>query len=311
MKQNGGTADDLAKTLEKIADFRRKSLAGSAQSPTLLATGAKLGLTPEFISSNGAQQIVEAVSKAFKAGGSTESLSSAFREIGGKGAKNLIATFVDGLEQGRAAARAAGAVMSEDTVAQLDDLGDQFTTMWQQLLVTIGPIILTIIKSVRDMFEEIRADALAAYGFLSKAGSAMMSFYKALAVGSPSEIKEAWKNYFKMADEGLDQARYNYKAQSGADKDAEIARDDAVTERQRNRRARNKADVIPYVPFQEKPVKMSIQSDALTSIGNFLGSNNQSLLTRLAQRQTDLLQSIDGNIRTLATQGATDSTGLE
>ncbi len=303
MKQNGGTADDLAKVLEKIQTNRRAALSGTAGSGAVLEQFGKLGLSGESLSgakSGGSEAIVAAIAAKFKAGGQTDELSAAFRKVGGKAAANLIASFRDGIEDGRKQARDAGAVMTEDVVAQLDDIGDQFATMWQEIMVTIGPAIIEIVNLVRDMFLAFRRDALAAYGFISQLD--LGKIFKALFTGGLTGASAEAGKQFALAK---DQAGYNFEQQSDADKEAEINRNQQLQDR---RNARNKVKKGEDVPFQQYKPKESfkIESDALTSVGNFLGSNTQSTLARLAQRQTDLLQSIDRNIERLASDVDTD-----
>lgn len=139
--QAGASVDDLAGFMEKLAVARGQAV-GNPQGKTANAF-KQFGIGAEALKTSPLQALVDQIGKAFTTG-NAQALIPALREVGGRGAGALTAAFTQGIEQGRQAAQAAGAVMSEELVDQLDEIDDGFARLAIQLKVGIAPAIIAV-----------------------------------------------------------------------------------------------------------------------------------------------------------------------
>ncbi len=294
-KQNGTDLEKLTKIIESLNVARDKALSGGPESAKMLAQFKALGVSPAALKHSRIEDLITGpIADAFSKGDAQGKLGAAWKELGGKGAGELTASFVDGLKEGMEKARLAGNIMTNDQIQQLDAIGDQFAVLGDRLVVEWGGVMLTLIGWVRKLKNQIE-QASAYYG----AGSAQMSATDvALMIAAPGF--HFGKNFDTKAAE---------KAADGVatDFDKELAAE--VEARAKKRAARLKAQGVDIsTVFDETPAAKKHKSDqlpngdALTKVGNFLGSS-QASLPRIAERTNQLLTSIDSNIKKMAITG--------
>jgi hypothetical protein len=282
LKQNGSSAEDLAGVFERISAARADALSGKADA---ISNFQKLGITQQQIASEAPEKILDAIGKQFKTLGNSPQLTAAFREIGGRGAGVLIPSFMEGLEEGRANAVAAGAVISESVIIQLDEIGDHFDQFKTVLISTFAPALLTVFQFIEYLASQIRATMGAIYGFVSNLNipQLLVAALKGFASGG---IAGAVKN---VANSDSFNAAFNAAAQNVAAEDADYQKNIAATnarveEKSRARAIARQAQSInstsPSGVFQ----KRTIASDSLTSVGNFLGAGGNAI-TSIAHKQ--------------------------
>jgi hypothetical protein len=148
MKQNGANADDLEKVIRKIASARAEAL--SSGGGKQLAAFQKLGIGAQEIQTARITDIVDKIAQAFQ-NGSQQELLPAFQEIGGKAAGKLIPSFLSGLEAGRKAARDAGAVIAEDIIDQVDEMGDSIARFKLEIMANMAPAIIWVTDKFRAL----------------------------------------------------------------------------------------------------------------------------------------------------------------
>lgn len=280
-KRSGSGVDTLAGFFEKLAANRVKALEGTEESPKMISAFGKLGVSPESLSTNGVQGLTDMIGKAFQSSKSPEMLIGALREVGGKGAGELIAAFTSGLEEGRQAAVSAGAVMSEDTIAALKEVEDEFEEMKIQIMVGIGPAILKVIGWLTNLWNVIVAGASAIEGFIEKFN------WKNFLFGGETNFREAAGEASTRSQAVMDEAV-----------DKTIQQEQEAKARASARAARKRPEIIPIQTYEPKH-KEKQATDSLISVGNFLGAG-RGTIESVAQETNKILREHGGYLKIIA-----------
>lgn len=122
LKQNGSTMESAAGFFEKLARARAGVISGGGTSDQLIADFKTFGISmDQVISKTGkVENLARAIAAVYKAGGNQEKLIAPLMRLGGRGAADLVPTFVSGFDE----MRAAVLKMAPDTIDQLDNMGD-------------------------------------------------------------------------------------------------------------------------------------------------------------------------------------------
>jgi hypothetical protein len=248
--KSGGSLSDVEKFIFESNKSRQAALnkPGGAEA----AAFRSLGFSSSDVAQLNPQQFIEKLIDAFS-GGITPQKINALAEIGGKAAKNLVNGFAEGIDT-------EIKIINEELVYELDEIGDKFTSLANEIKSAFAPAI----KYAIDFFQGI-VD-------MTKAVSA---FYGTLIGGG------------SLAD-----------AETARDEEllAQVKRDKTIEEVSRARRASRKAGEQSSPGFAAQSVelepksasgksKSSIYSDSLLSVGNFLGSGRASSLETIGTKQ--------------------------
>lgn len=283
MKQNGGSVDDLTTAFEKMGAARIKALEGDAYAQ---ANFAKFGISQQDLKTKSTQDIMDAVASKFKEFGRNDVLVSAFKEMGGRGAAALIPAFVDGLEAGRASARESGAVMSQETVAQLDEAGDALDRFALTIQGNIAPYIVDAVNLIVDAGDNLAASssylgALLSQFDLMKIIKANFSIEGIKGGGGIGEFARQLGGSSLEAEKAFDQSVA----------EADKRKEEAAKKRAAKIAEQNKPQEVPEVVAKAKKPEIAKAiarnpafTDSLVSVGNFLGAG-RGTLENIAQKQ--------------------------
>ncbi len=201
LKQNGSSIDSAVGFFEKLGVNRQKALAGNDEA---IASFAKLGVTLDDLKNKRLEDVAAVIAKAFETG-DPQKLVSALREVGGRGAGEMITAFRDGL----AGALKEAPLISPEDIAAIDEVGDAWSRIKAQgmatganILVQIGEVITTAIDYA----------TLA----LSIGVGALMGAFESLSKMSLADVLTPFSAAVKLtqgAQEGSDEAYTAVKAQ--------------------------------------------------------------------------------------------------
>ncbi len=152
-KQNGSDIDDVVGFFEKLGQARQKALGNNQES---IASFKKLGITLDDLKKKRLEDIGIGVGRTVM-NGDPQSLGASLRDVGGRGATRLITTFKGDVEQLSKAAREAGAVIKNDTIQQLDDLGDALDNFKTILMGPMATGLLFVVDGLKMMATGVKA----------------------------------------------------------------------------------------------------------------------------------------------------------
>jgi hypothetical protein len=142
----GAKAEHVAGFFEKLAEAREKALGGGQGSAEATEAFKKLGVTHADLRSKRLEDIGLQIGNAVK-DGDAQLLVASLKEVGGKGASNLIAAFKSGLEEGFKEV----SLIPPEKIAELDALGDRFSQIGKELLAEFAPFVAWLGKQVDNI----------------------------------------------------------------------------------------------------------------------------------------------------------------
>lgn len=294
-RQNGTDIEKLTTFIERLSD--------SAADLKNLPGFQRMGINPQGMTPEG---LFGAVSSFTRGKGSPE-ITSALEEAGMsiKQIGPMLNLLQSDLGSAGKSAQEMGAVIDDVTIHQLASLNDQLSIVSQVLMSNFAPALLTAGKA-----------ALAAFSVIGQAGSWLGA---RTANISMADIKYALQSAFGQGkdDQGIN-ALYNKFVGGGEMGLGEMA-DQAVL-KESQKLDSFIASITGYKPNALSTISMrdktpdsavrrqaQIATDSLISVGNFLGASGRSTLESAAQRQVQLLGSINQHLAKIANTGGLDS----
>jgi len=222
------------------------------------AAFGRLGISSSQVSQLSTQAFFEQILAAFK-NGATVQLTNDVVEVGGKSAKNLIAAFANQFASDTP-------ILAAAMIEQLDDIGDSFTILKTTLMVSLAPAIIWVVEKVRDFINTIKQLGAFLGGM----------FWHTMDSGFSGEGDNAF-TAGGLAAEAEAQRQKAERQTFGAGRDAARAA----------RKARENAG-MPFEQIHLAPKATGASAkqatDALLSVGNFLGSGS-GLINSIASQQ--------------------------
>jgi hypothetical protein len=217
LKQNGSSIDTAVSFFEKLESSRKKALQGNEEA---IAGFRRLGVSMDDLKNN--RNLAGQISQAFKTG-DPQALIADLREVGGRGAGEMIPTFAAGFDELAESARALGLIMSEETIGKLDEMGDKFDTLKAQVMSGFAPALTYVFDKLTDAIDGVLAGSKilgAAMGSLfDQLGDNPLKIFSPGSLGAgmtESVMAEAAKQADKM--EALEKAREEARARKKTSK---------------------------------------------------------------------------------------------
>lgn len=141
--------------LEKLSASREEALQGNDE---LRDSFARLGVSLEDLRTKRLEDLTRQIGRAIQ-GGDVQQLMPALKGVGGKGGGALVPTFRMGLEEAAQQARGAGAIISPEDIAALDEAGDHFSALFQVIKAQLAPAIIFLSEAAIDLVYSVKAAA--------------------------------------------------------------------------------------------------------------------------------------------------------
>lgn len=289
-KQNGASVDTFASFLEKLASARAKALEGNED---LKNSFKEFGIEVADLKGKRLDELTSQIANRVK-DADVQKIVAPLKEIGGKGAGQLIATFKAGLDEAGEEARESGVIMKESVVQQLDEIGDRFGKLGQQMMAYLAPAIAFVADAFQAFLDMLNKGA-AYLGALT----ANMDFGKILrTMFDPRE-------WLKGNDFASEIGRQFGESEQAANQAVEKVEKEIIQREERiiksREESKNRAlfteDIEGDGTKKENKVKEAkapeIKSDSLLKVGNFLGSNGASSIVAVQKSQLTVLRNID------------------
>ncbi len=142
----GADIEDITRFMQAMEQSREKAFRDPKGSDA--KAFHRLGVTTPELGELSKQDLMKKIIEAFK-NGSTGQLENDVMEVGSKAAKKLIGAFASQFES-------SAPILSEDLIDQLDDIGDEFTTLGQQIMVSIAPAIASLARLLVDLADALK-----------------------------------------------------------------------------------------------------------------------------------------------------------
>lgn len=290
-KQNGADIDQLTSFIEKLNSTRID--------PKKFESFAKLGISQPDLNNLRVEDLIMKLSINLRNRSSQEVIGP-LRDIGGKGAGEMLVMLKDNLEEVREEAHKLGLVMKTEDAVMLKFLADEMMILGQLIIANVAPAIVFLEEKFLRFINVIKAVGTFV-GSLSGGKAAGKEGFGAIwdELTSPylfnkrsrSQMRDVFKNIKEGFSDAADAFSLDYY---GGDKSI----DDKIAELVRKQKEIEKINSIPdfeSVASEEKRKRGGhIQTDALLRVGNFLGSSSNPMVS-IAKVQTHLLRQIAHN----------------
>lgn len=158
LKRNGSTVEAATGFFEKLAANRDKALGGGEEGAKLTKDFKELGVSIEDLKGKRIEEIAEQIGEIFQAGGDPQKLIGALKEIGGKGAGDMVATLRDGIREAREEAEKLGIIVDNGTLQKLKEAGDRAGQFGAQLKAAFAPWISSMVEGLQFLFTIIKSE---------------------------------------------------------------------------------------------------------------------------------------------------------
>lgn len=256
-KLAGADIGDVTKFLMEINRSRQEALENIGGKKA--AAFGRLGVSTAEISSLNLQAMMERIMGAFANGATTQSIND-IRDVGGRSARELAAAFATQFASDVP-------ILSAGMIAQLDDLGDSFTNLKTTLTVALAPAIIWVVEKLREF----------------------TNWLKQLGAFFGGVLGDIIENGFSGGA-----SRSFTAGGQAAQAEAEAQAADAARIESARRAARDAAKARAAAGFSfpeitstgvRKSAEAKLATDALLSVGNFLGAGGAGLINAIAEKQ--------------------------
>lgn len=282
-KQNGSDINQVVGFFEKLGVARQKAIGNNQES---IASFKKLGITMDDLKKKRLEDIGVGIGRAYLKG-DPQNLGGALREVGGRGATSMVATFKNDIEALSKSARDAGAVIKNDTIQQLDQLGDAADNFAATLRGPMAQGLLFVVSGLNMLATGMKA--IGAY-FGQAAGKSPTKFGQVMnVIEAASPIQILMKSLFPAMTKttvGLDVHEDQFSAFKKVFADAAEQEEKGRQAREAKRKALRIEE--PTDSGAGRSEKMSVT--AREQIGAYIGGANP--LLQVAQRSEKHLEAI-------------------
>lgn len=288
-KENGTSLEALISFWEKLRVAREKALRDPSGAES--SAFSRLGISRETLASKAnSAELTRQIATTFQNSGNIEQLGAPLRAIGVKGVGELVGVFRAGLD----AMYQDVVVMSTETVAQLDELGDRWSAFTTDLTASSAPIFtmwLGFAEKMQRVYGAIFSGVVQMWESLKNGGGLR---------GGDDPLTAFWKEIHSATKEFNER-----KSDESAEKKAR---------RERLAELRNKSLSWGELDLEQSATKFKqdknkaggafspLASDSLIRVGNFFGQTGN--LPRTAERQLDELRQIKTHTARMAAQAA-------
>jgi hypothetical protein len=269
-KQNGADIDALTGFIEKLNATRIN--------PKKFGSYAKLGIgTP------GEGDVTELIMKlsANVRNRSSQEVIGPLREIGGKGAGQLLPMLKEDLDEVREAAHRLGVIMKSEDAVMLKFLADEMKILSQVIVAGLAPAIVFLEEKLLRFINQVKANG---------------TFYEKMneKPGLWADIKDFFKKGAKLDDQGRSALQRRIE-EAGASSDTKLNELNAGTDKQIEELLKRQKDIekinsvpdfgeVTDEPSGKSKHRRDSSSDSLLRVGNFLGATGMRFRTLAGSR---------------------------
>lgn len=328
-KDGGTEMGTLASALEKVDIARAKALGGDRAA---LDAFAKLGVSQvDLKTQTAATLFTNQISGAVK-GGNVENLAPVLKEVLGKGFGELIPVLKTDFDELGDKMHRLGSIMDTETAVKLKSAGDSLDLLKNIMAADLGPALISFIEIIFSAVGKLKE--FGAYlGSLSSGGvgqaiknkfkadyaqQAIDSYEAAVQGGVPDFLKGTSKKEYDDAKTYLEE--YNKKQAEAGQAALDAGSEFNKTVQAMREKLAKEADelthpkpIVPAIDAAKATHAARVQSDSLVKVGNFLGSNGNTI-SRVDQRKINLMEQhlteLKGIKQAIHTSGGTFATGI-
>jgi hypothetical protein len=166
LERSGASMESAVGFFEKLAGARKKALAGKDE---FVSSFKALGVSIDDLKTKRLEDVALQISKVFEAG-DPQKLIADLREIGGRGAGELVAAFRSGLGDLVVGAKDMGIVIEDDTLRKLKEMNEEMKQIELRKQAMEAPFHLFVAR-IKESRRQLFGAWMASLGAVSADGS--------------------------------------------------------------------------------------------------------------------------------------------
>ena len=281
--------DQMAAGLEKLGQARAMAM-GQGLSNSMTDTKgygrffSQLGVSSQMLSGGGSNdEIMKAISDKIKQTANPQDLIEPLREVFGRAGGALIPMLESNFEELEKKMKSFGAIMESQTAHQLKDLSDEIGMLGRVIMAEFAPGIIGVGKVIFLV--------ITALGIFGTALGAYAGLIADIVINFKDWVLHPMKKYNEETDDaGLTVSNYVEK---------KLGEFNQIFNKKYEEPKPSPVLAPADTPAEKAKREKEIKSDALISVGNFLGSGGREI-NNLAQQQLTVSLDQLGTLREIS-----------
>ena len=192
MTLNGATLEDATAAMQKLGAARQEALENGGEKMDAFKA---LGISAEQLKTMRLEDLFKTIGRSVRDAADVQTVMGDAIQVMGKGSGNVLAAMRADLDAAAEEARKLGLIIGADTIAKLDELGDQSATLGKRLMAGIADPLLFVVEVIHKIVDGFKvAGAIAArWGEMLGKISAGVSFKVAIQekdAGIESDLRD-------------------------------------------------------------------------------------------------------------------------
>lgn len=192
LKENGASIESGAKFFEKLSASRRTAMEGGAGGAKVTEAFKELGVTIDDLKNKRIEDIAEQIGDVFSAGGDPQALFGALKDVGGKGAGDMVGTLISGVRELHDEFKKLGIIIDDGVIKGLKESEERGKQFGAQLEATLAPVVAGVIRGFQYFFNMLKTDIAYVAGVLYNLSQHPLEF-KAAHNAGVEQAKEQWE----------------------------------------------------------------------------------------------------------------------
>lgn len=298
-KQTGSDMETVVRSMKDLSKARQEAL--DQPNSKAAQVFAALGISGEKLKNLKLEDLFREVARAFEGNDFGASELAMVTELLGKASGELLPAMKEGLDELEKAAMEAGAVLGQELLDPLDELGDQFDTLTAQLRGPFAEAIVYVLQKTNGLLEQLKAgfELITNYsaGFMQGLGdetkkTRLPGWLRDLfpVLDAFANMGERLQNAGKKAREQLDNAQAEGEAGGGGGEEGPPDGARFIFAKDAKERKRREFHFENLIKAASEPRVRTPQADALGRIGGTVGGGDavQSKLNDMVRELKEL-----------------------
>ena len=156
MTLNGATLEDATAAMQKLGVARQEAL---EQGGEKMDAFKALGISAEQLKTMRLEDLFKTIGRSVRDAADVQTVMADAIQVMGKGSGNVLAAMRADLEAAGEEARRLGLIIGADTIAKLDELGDQSATVGKRLMAGIADPLLFVVEVIHKIVDGFKVAA--------------------------------------------------------------------------------------------------------------------------------------------------------
>lgn len=155
-EQSGGSLEDVAAALGKLAVARAAALEGGEAGAAMMETFSKFGVTLGDLRTMRVEDLFRKIGGAVRDAADVQTVLNDATTIFGKNSANVLAAMRNDLDAAADEAKKLGLIIESDVIRRLDELGDKYSQTLKRTVAAFSEPLLMVAEAINTMIDGLK-----------------------------------------------------------------------------------------------------------------------------------------------------------